>query len=86
MEKRKKRRTKNQTTQQKQRGEGTGEKNTLQLVHLAAVKAIKSSLATAQGMMTRFEVAKLFRKSINAVAHATNSRDNVETAVELWRY
>lgn len=61
-------------------------KNTLQLVHLAAVKAIKSSLATAQGMMTRFEVAKLFRKSINAVAHATNSRDNVETAVELWRY
>lgn len=87
MEKRKKRRTKNQTTQQKQRGEGTGEKkNTLQLVHLAAVKAIKSSLATAQGVMTRFEVAKLFRKSINAVAHATNSRDNVETAVELWRY
>ena len=31
------------------------------------VKAIKSSLATAQGVKTRFETEKLFQKCINAV-------------------
>ena len=72
--KKEKTRAKNQTTQQKRLETETTERRrererekARQLVHLVMVKAIKSSLTTAERLKTRFEMEKLFRKCINAV-------------------